>query len=44
MLISSDGTRYVQYSLSTSTSKTWVLQYWLGGNGRVNRIVHYYQP
>ena len=44
VLISSDGTRYVQYSLSTATSKTWILQYWLGSNGRVNRIVHYYQP
>lgn len=43
VLIAEDGTRYIQYTLSTAASKTWVLQYWLK-NGKVNRIVHYYQP
>ena len=43
VLIAQDGTRYIQYTLSTAASKTWVLQYWLK-NGKVNRIVHYYQP
>lgn len=43
VLIADDGTRYIQYTLSTAASNTWVLQYWLH-NGKVNRIVHYYQP
>ena len=39
-----DGSRMIQYSCSTVASNMWVLQYYLGSNGRVNRIVHYYQP
>ena len=42
--IEADGTRVVEYSCSTAASEIWVLQYYLGSNGRVNRIVHYYQP
>lgn len=43
VLVNADGTRMVQYSCSTLESKIWVLQYYLS-NGRVNKIVHYYQP
>lgn len=39
-----DGTRMIQYTCSTAASNMWVLQYYLGSNGKVNRIVHYYQP
>ena len=43
VLIDENGTRYVQYMCQTKESNTWVVQYWLN-NGKVNRIVHYYQP
>lgn len=43
VLISEDGTRYIQYSCQTKESYIWVLQYWLN-NGRVDHIVNYYQP
>ena len=39
-----DGSRMVQYDCSTVAGNHWVLQYYLGGNGRVNKIIHYYQP
>ncbi|MBQ7867813.1 MAG: chitobiase/beta-hexosaminidase C-terminal domain-containing protein [Clostridia bacterium] len=42
--IKDDGSRVIEYSCSTAASDVWVLQYWLGKNGRVNQIVHYYQP
>ena len=42
--IRDDGSRVIEYSCSTAASDVWVLQYWLGKNGRVNQIVHYYQP
>ena len=42
--IRDDGSRVIEYSCSTAASEVWVLQYWLGKNGRVNQIVHYYQP
>lgn len=43
VLISDNGARYIQYTCQTKESRQWVLQYWLN-NGRVERIVHYYQP
>ena len=42
--IESDGTRVVEYACTTAASNIWVLQYRLGSNGRVNQIIHYYQP
>jgi len=39
-----NGQRMVQYSCSTVAGNVWVLQYYLGDNGRVNKIIHYYQP
>ena len=39
-----DGSRMIQYECSTVASNHWVLQYYLGSNGRVNKIIHYYQP
>ena len=39
-----NGQRMVEYSCSTVAGNRWILQYYLGGNGRVNKIVHYYQP
>ena len=44
VLVNDDGTRSVRYSCQTSTSKVWVLDYHLNANGRVDHIVHYYQP
>ena len=41
--IAEDGTRYVHYSCHNNESKMVVLQYWLK-NGRVNKILNYYQP
>ena len=41
--IAEDGTRYVHYSCHNNESKMIVLQYWLK-NGRVNKILNYYQP
>lgn len=42
-LISADGVRYVQYTCQSMESKMLTLQYWFK-DGRVNRIVNYYQP
>lgn len=39
-----NGSRMIQYSCSTAAGNTWILQYYLGGNGHVNKIIHYYQP
>ena len=39
-----DGTRTVRYSCQISTSKVWVLEYDLDGNGRVTHMANYYQP
>lgn len=44
VLVNDDGTRTVQYTCQTGTSKVWVLQYHLSASGRVDKIVHYYQP
>lgn len=44
VLLNADGSRTVQYTCQTAAGNMWVLQYHLGGNGRVNRITHYYQP
>ena len=43
LLISDDGTEYVQYTAHTLESRMWVLQYWLD-NGRVKKITHFFQP
>lgn len=43
VLQNEDGTTTVQYSCKTLESKVWYLQYVLS-RGRVNKIVHYYQP
>jgi len=39
-----NGQRMIQYSCSTVAGNMWILQYYLGGNGRVEKIIHYYQP
>lgn len=44
VLVNDDGTRTVRYSCQISTSKVWVLEYDLDGNGRVKHMANYYQP
>ena len=43
VLVNDDGTRTVRYSCQISTSKVWVLEYDLDGNGRVKHMANYYQ-
>ncbi|MEG2207199.1 MAG: chitobiase/beta-hexosaminidase C-terminal domain-containing protein [Clostridia bacterium] len=43
VLQSADGVRTIHYSCKTVESNLWVLEYRLK-NGKVNQILHYYQP
>ena len=44
ILQNENGSRTIQYSCQNAAGQMWILQYHLGGNGRVNKITHYYQP
>lgn len=38
-----EGKRYITYSCDTTSGNLWTLEYYLGSDGRVERIVHFYR-
>lgn len=44
VVIREDGTRVIRYTCQTAAAQMWVLEYHLSSGGRVNKILHYYQP